>query len=98
MTKYVLVALALWCSAASADMVANWNAIALDTVVASERNAGRAAHAMASVHVAMFEVMSFVEGGYTPRYLVRPPAPLGNSGAAVAAVAAHHVLGELYPQ
>jgi hypothetical protein len=98
MAKSMLVALALWCPAAGADVVAEWNAIALDTVVAAERSAGRAAHAMASVHVAMFEAMSFVEGGYPPRYLVAPPAPLGKSGSAVAAAAAHHVLNELYPQ
>jgi hypothetical protein len=98
MAKSMLVALALWCSAAAADVVAEWNAIALDTVVAVERSAGRAAHAMASVHVAMFEAMSFVEGGYPPRHLVAPPAPLGKSGSAAAAAAAHHVLNELYPQ
>jgi hypothetical protein len=98
MAKYVLTALALWCPPAVADLVADWNAIALDTVLASERHAGRAAQAMASVHVTMFEVMSFVEGGYTPRYLVKPPAPLGKSGAAAAAAAAHHVLSELYPE
>jgi hypothetical protein len=92
-----VAALTLPCSAPCAELVAQWNEIALDTVVTSERRVGHAARAMARVHVAMFEVMCFVEGSYAPRYLVKPPAPLGGSGEAVAAVAAHYVLSELYP-
>ena len=92
------VAIALPCSAAGADLVAQWNAIALDTVITSERQVSHAARAMASVHVAMFEAMCFVEGVCAPRYLVKPPTPLGASGEAVAAVAAHYVLSELYPR
>src|SRR5262245_28300011 len=92
-----LVAL-LPCALAHADVVADWNAIALKAIASPERDAAYVAHAMASVHVAMFEVMNFIEGAYPPRFLVRPPAPLSGSGEAAAAAAAHHVLRELHPE
>jgi len=92
-----LVAFALPCSLARADVVADWNAIAFETATASGQNAAQVAYAMATVHVAMFEVMNFIEGGYVPRFLVKPPAPLGRSGEAAAAAAAHYVLREMHP-
>jgi len=95
--RRAFVAFALPCSLARADVVADWNAIAIETVTALERDAAQAAYAMATVHVAMFEVMNFVEGGYVPRFLVKPPAPFGRSGEAAAAAAAHYVLREMHP-
>jgi len=95
--RRAFVAFALSCSLARADVVADWNAIAIETVTALERDTAQAAYAMATVHVAMFEVMNFIEGGYVPRFLVKPPAPLGRSGEAAAAAAAHYVLREMHP-
>jgi hypothetical protein len=92
-----LAALLLSSSPARADVIAEWNAIALDLVSSSERSEARAVRTMATVHVAMFEVINFIEGGYVPRFLVRPPAPLGGSGEAAAAAAAYHVLVESHP-
>jgi len=96
-SRLAFVALALPCSLARADVVADWNAIALETVTSVEQSAAQAAYAMATVHVAMFEVMNFIEGTYPPRFLVKPPAPLGRSGEAAAAAAAHYVLREMHP-
>ena len=95
--RRALVALALPCSLARADVVADWNAIAFETVTALERDSAQVAYAMATVHVAMFEVMNFIEGRYVPRFLVKPPVPFGRSGEAAAAVAAHYVLREMNP-
>lgn len=92
-----LAALLLTCSAARAGLVAEWNAIALKTATASTPEAVAVVSTMALVHVTMLEVMSFVEGGYSPRFLVTPPAPLGRSGEAAAAAAAHHLLCERFP-
>jgi hypothetical protein len=92
-----LAALLLSCAPARADVVADWNAIALKTVLRSEPQPAQAAYAMATVHLAMFEAINFVEGGYPPRLLARPAGPLGKTGEATAAAAAHHVLGEMYP-
>jgi len=79
------------------SMVAEWNATAVSTVMRSEREPLRTARAMATVHIAMFEAMNFIAGRYASRVLVRPAAPLGMSGSAVAAATAHYVLVEMYP-
>jgi hypothetical protein len=92
-----LLALLLAGPPARADVVADWNAIALQTVLVSEPQPAQAAYAMATVHLAMFEAINFVEGGYPPRLLARPGAALGKAGDAAAAATAHHVLGEMYP-
>jgi len=82
---------------ARADVVAEWNKIALHTVVSSEQSPGHAAVEMAMVHVAMFETMNFVEGAYVPRFVVKPYRPVGVSSEAAAAAAAHYVLAQLHP-
>ena len=87
--RRAFVAFALPCALARADVVADWNTIAIETVTALERDTAQAAYAIATVHVAMFEVMNFIEGGYVPRFLVKPPAPFARSGEAAAAAAAH---------
>jgi len=97
LVRSTLAALLLPCSFARADMVADWNAIAAD-LASSETRGAAAMRTMAMVNVAMFEVMNFIEGGYVPRFLVKPPAPFGGSGEAAAAAAAHHMLVESYPE
>jgi hypothetical protein len=94
--RSALAALLLACGGAQADIAADWKAIALQTVLQSAPDPAQAACALATVHVAMREITSFVEGG-APRVLVRPPAPLGRSGAAASAAGAHHVLAQIYP-
>lgn len=98
--RFLCRALAMFllpCSLARADMVADWNALALKTALSSGQDAADVARTMAMVHVAMFEVMNFVEGGDTTRFLVRSPGPFARSGEAAAAAAAHHVLRERFP-
>jgi len=95
------IALAFVFTAASpashADAVADWNKIALDTVVASSRSSEQALKAMTTVHTAMFEALNFVDPRYKSQYTVESRAQPGAPRAAVAAGAAHHVLTELYP-
>jgi hypothetical protein len=91
------LALSMTGAAARADIVVDWNAIALDTVLASGQHPADAAHVMATVHFAMFDAMSFVQGPHAPRYVLKPPKPLGRSGSAAAVASAHHVLSEMYP-
>ena len=82
---------------ARADTVADWNRIALDLAVRSEQTLEQRLRAMATVHVAMFEALNFVEGRYRSHFIVRSPRLHGVSAEAVAAAAAHHVLADLYP-
>lgn len=93
-----LVAFLLSLSPARADVVADWTKIALHTVISSEQNPVRAAREMATVHVAMFESMNFIEGIYVPRSVVKLPQPLSISSDAAAAAAAHYVLVQLHPE
>jgi hypothetical protein len=83
---------------ARADVVADWNMIALHTIASSEQRPAQMAVEMAMVHVAMFETMNFIEGAYVPRFVVKPHQPLGLSGEAAAAAAAHYVLIQLHPE
>jgi hypothetical protein len=93
-----LIAFLLSLPSARADVVADWTKIALHTVISSEQSQLRAAREMATVHVAMFETMNFVEGIYVPRFVVKPPQPLSISSEAAAAAAAHYVLVQLHPE
>jgi hypothetical protein len=83
--------------ASRADAIAEWNTIALETVTASSRTSGQALAALATVHVAMFEALNFVDPRYPPRYTVASRGQPGIPADAVAAGAAHHILRELYP-
>lgn len=101
MTKLFTTLLAgsslLCCAPAHADVVADWNAIALNAVESSGAQPATALRALAGVHVAMFEAMNFIERRYVPRLVVRPVTPIAASSEAAAAAAAHLVLTRLYP-
>jgi hypothetical protein len=82
---------------AHADTVADWNRIALDLALRSEQPLEQRLRAMATVHVAMFEALNFIDGRYRSHFVVRSPGLRGVSAEAVAAAAAHQVLADLYP-
>jgi hypothetical protein len=92
-----LIAFLLSLPSARADVVADWTKIALHTVISSEQSQLRGAREMATVHIAMFETMNFIEGTYVPRFVVKPARPLSISSEAAAAAAAHHILVRLHP-
>ncbi|HEY7128539.1 MAG TPA: vanadium-dependent haloperoxidase [Nitrospira sp.] len=90
--------------------VKHWNDIAVDAsgldhtpVAAGEQRVfgeqfgpGRASRAMAIVHIAVFEVVNAVEGGFKS-YVGLPPVGLGASVQAAVAQAAHDTLVALFP-
>ena len=75
--------------AASADVVLDWNAIAIRTVATQSPFAQ--ARLMAIVQLAVFEAVNAVSGGYEPYVGTVAPAPAASAEAA-AATAAHRVL------
>src|SRR5256885_7937717 len=93
-----------------ADSVRRWNAItssanALDhTPVAPGENRvfgeqlgpGRTSRAFAIVHIAIFDAVNAIAGGYQS-YTGLPPAPLGTSKDAAIPQAAHDALVALFP-
>jgi hypothetical protein len=92
------------------ERVKNWNRIAVDAsgldhtptapgetrVFGEQIGPGRASRAMAIVHIAIFDAMDAILGGYQP-YDRIAPAPPGASVDAAIAQAAHDALVAMYP-
>lgn len=79
---------------ASADVVLDWNAIAVS--VAAGQNPFNQARILAITHLAVFEGVNAVTRKYDP-YLGTVVAPVGASAAAAAVAAAHGVLKFYFP-
>jgi len=75
-------------------VVREWNVLAEGTIPAAAGPTLPRAYAM--MHIAMFDAVNSIEGGYTA-YRVRIPATHFASSEAAAAQAAHDVLISLYP-
>ena len=94
----------------AADWVHHWNQIAIDAtgldhtpvapgearVFGEQFGPGRASRAMAIVHIAIFDAMNAIDGGYQGYTNVGRARPETSSRAAVAQ-AAHDTLAALYP-
>ena len=91
-----LVVLLFASALASADVVLDWNAIAVDTAIASGANPFAQARYAAIVQLAVFEAVDAITGQYRP-YLGTIVAPAGASPDAAAAQAAHDVLLNYFP-
>ena len=88
--------------------IRDWNQIAIDAsgldhtpsdashVFGQQLGPGRSSRAMAIVHLAIFEVVNAVEGGYRS-YTGLAPARMGTSLPAAVAQAAHDTLVALFP-
>jgi hypothetical protein len=82
-------------AAVQADVVTDWNTIAINTVSA-DRVANRQSRDMAMVHAAVFDAMNAIRPYYTPA-MVSITARGYASREAAAAQAAHDVLLALFP-
>jgi hypothetical protein len=96
-TVVTVVAL-LVCSplAARADVVLQWNEIAVSTLVSQAQNPFAQARYMAITQLAVFEAVNAVNGDYRP-YLGTVVAPAGASADAAAVTAAYRVLKTYFP-
>jgi hypothetical protein len=97
-------------SANPADRLRYWNSIAVDTsgldhtpvqpgenrVFGHQLGPGRAARAMAIVHIAMADSVASIRGGFR-RYSPIPNAPAGTSIDTAIAVSAHNTLVAMFP-
>jgi PAP2 superfamily len=79
-----------------ADVVLDWNAIAVDTFVANKQNPFAQARYGAIVQLAVFEAVNAITGNYQP-YLGTITAPKGASAEAAAIEAAYGVLNAYFP-
>ena len=80
----------------SSDPVLAWNSILLDSVRAEKTPPPYAARDMAIVHIAIYDAVNAIDGGYEG-YLTQRNGPNGGSDVAAAAQAAHDTLVALYP-
>jgi hypothetical protein len=88
----------------TADVVLQWNAIALQAMVddswqgANQQQAGpdRSSRALAIVQTAVFDAVNSIDGSYDP-YMINVKAAPDASITAAAAQAAHDTLVNLYP-
>jgi len=97
-------------SSAALDSLRHWNQVAIDAsgvdhtpvqpgenrVFGEQVGPGRASKAMAVVHIAMFEAVNAIEGGYVS-YVGLAPAPENASLRAAIAKSAHDALVHLFP-
>jgi hypothetical protein len=93
----LMVLLACSSIVAKADVVLDWNAIAVSTVVGSGQSQFAHARFMAITQLAVFEAVNAITGDYKP-YLGTVNAPAGASADAAAVAAAYHVLKNYFPQ
>ena len=80
-------------AAARADVVRQWNAIAISVPAGNPFNQARV---MAATQLAVFEAVNAIQGGYEP-YLGTVVAPAGASADAAVIAAAHSVLKHYVP-
>jgi hypothetical protein len=82
--------------AAAADVVLEWNVIALEITAAAPFNPPVETRNLAIVHAAIFDAVNAITGEYRP-YAVAVNAPSWASPEAAAVAAAHAALAGLYP-
>jgi hypothetical protein len=92
----VMVSVLFGSAAARADVVLDWNTIAVNTAVANHQNPFAQARYAAIVQLAVFEAVNACTGDYQP-YLGTITAPPGASAEAAAIEAAFQVLNTYFP-
>src|SRR5262245_37816487 len=97
-TSGLLIGLLAAVSGARADTIADWNLITANALQTAKAGTGLAhSRVYAMVHGAMFDAVNAIDRRYHP-YAADLKAPSGACPDTAAAVAAHAVLMELYPQ
>jgi hypothetical protein len=92
----LMVSVLFGSAAARADVVLDWNTIAVNTAVANHQNPFAQARYAAIVQLAVFEAVNTITGEYQP-YIGTITAPPGASAEAAAVEAAYQVLSTYFP-
>jgi len=84
---------------AAADAITDWNAFLLSTAVPApvSRPANEIGIAAGYMHIAMYDAIVAIDGGYTPFATAVSPVTAGASREAAIAAAANRILTALYP-
>ena len=100
MTRCAVIAtvvLGLFAGTAAADAVTDWNNVVIGVTINGGRSNPETGIAAAYMHIAIYDAIASIEGGYTPFATHVSPAPAGASREAAAAEAAYRILIYLYP-
>ena len=92
----LMVSVLFGSATARADVVLDWNTIAVNTVVTNHQNPFAQARYAAIVQLAVFEAVNTITGEFQP-YLGTITAPPGASAEAAAIEAAYQVLSTYFP-
>jgi lipoprotein-anchoring transpeptidase ErfK/SrfK len=92
---FAATALLLLSGSSAADVVVEWNAIAVDAPPPAVVGPAHA-RILGYVHAAIYDAVNGIDRRHAP-YMVTASAPAGASAEAAAAAAAHGVLARLYP-
>ncbi|MGZ5662190.1 MAG: hypothetical protein ACXWG6_12560, partial [Usitatibacter sp.] len=84
---FLCAAILLFPAVCAADVILDWNDVALARVVAARQGPPDGARTMAMVHVAMFDAIDAVDHRYAP-YAFKGRAPAGTSAEAAGVAAA----------
>jgi len=84
------------CLVAHADMVTDWNSVALTAIKADRTSPPKAARALAILHVSIYDACNGISHNNQPYYATGKPPGVASKEAAIAA-AAHAVLVQLFP-
>jgi len=82
---------------AAADAITDWNKFLLDTAVPAGRPANEIGIAAGYMHVAIYDAIVAIDGGYTPFATSIGSVPPGASREAAVAASAKRILTALYP-
>jgi len=93
----LMVSILFGSAAARADVVSDWNTIAVNTAVANHQNPFAQARYAAIVQLAVFEAVNAITGDYQP-YLGTITATQGASVEAAAIEAGYQTLSTYFPQ
>lgn len=78
------------------EVIVRWNETAMSVLTPSTRPLLTQPFVVTAMHVAMYDAVVAIEGGYEP-FITEPTAPSDASSIAAAAAAAHHVLVGFLP-
>src|SRR5688572_3000873 len=81
---------------AQADVVTDWNAVALQAIRTDRTSPPKASRALAILHASIYDSVNGIHRTYVP-YHVSGRVPASASAEAAAAAAAHKALVNLFP-
>ena len=96
MVRWSFCALSACCLAARADMVTEWNSVALNAIKADRTSPPHASRALAILHVAIYDACNGISQNNEPYFVTDKPSGVASKEAAISA-AAHTALVQLFP-